>query len=46
MLGCSVNAVALRLHRAKARLRADALVTQHLVAERAQDTRTLNAARN
>ena len=44
VLGCSVNAVALRLHKAKARLRADPLVTEHLFAERAQDTRTLNAA--
>jgi RNA polymerase sigma-70 factor (ECF subfamily) len=36
ILGCSVNAVALRLHKAKARLREDPLVAARLFAERAQ----------
>jgi RNA polymerase sigma-70 factor (ECF subfamily) len=44
ILGCSVNAVALRLHKAKARLREDPLVTQHLFAARAQATLALNVA--
>jgi RNA polymerase sigma-70 factor, ECF subfamily len=47
VLGCSVNAVALRLHRAKARLRADPLVMEHLFARgagRAQASATLEAA--
>ena len=47
VLGCSVNAVALRLHKAKARLRADPLVTEHLFAQgagRAQARATPKAA--
>lgn len=47
VLGCSVNAVALRLHKAKARLRADPLVMEHLFAQgsgRAQASATLEAA--
>jgi RNA polymerase sigma factor (sigma-70 family) len=46
ILGCSVNAVALRLHKAKARLREDPLVTEHLFAERAHAARALNVARS
>jgi RNA polymerase sigma-70 factor (ECF subfamily) len=41
VLGCSANAVALRLHKAKARLREDPLVTQHLFADRASAARAL-----
>ena len=47
VLGCSVNAVALRLHKAKARLQADPLVMEHLFARgpgRAQASATLEAA--
>ncbi len=43
ILGCSVNAVALRLHKAKARLRADPVVTAHLFAERAQSADAVRA---
>ncbi len=42
VLGCSVNAVALRVHKAKARLRDDPLVTQHLFAARAAAARALD----
>ncbi len=42
VLGCSVNAVALRVHKAKARLREDPLVTQHLFAARAAAVRAID----
>jgi RNA polymerase sigma-70 factor (ECF subfamily) len=42
VLGCSVNAVALRVHKAKARLCADPLVTQELFAARAAAARALD----
>jgi RNA polymerase sigma factor (sigma-70 family) len=41
VLGCSVNAVALRLHKAKARLLADPLVTQQLFGARVGAVGTL-----
>jgi RNA polymerase sigma-70 factor (ECF subfamily) len=44
VLGCSANAVALRLHKAKARLREDPLVTQHLFADRAAAARALDGS--
>jgi RNA polymerase sigma-70 factor, ECF subfamily len=43
ILGCSVNAVALRLHKAKARLREDPLVTAHLFAQRAASADAVQA---
>jgi RNA polymerase sigma-70 factor (ECF subfamily) len=42
VLGYSVNAVALRLHKARAQLLADPLVTQHLFAARAKAARALD----
>jgi RNA polymerase sigma factor (sigma-70 family) len=42
VLGCSVNAVALRLHKARARLLADPRVTQQLFADRAEAARALD----
>ncbi len=46
ILGCSVNAVALRLHKAKARLRADPGVSEHLFAERREPSRSASASRS
>lgn len=43
VLGCSVNAVALRLHKAKARLREDPLVSEHLFEARAESAQAVHA---
>jgi RNA polymerase sigma factor (sigma-70 family) len=46
VLGCSVNAVALRLHKAKARLREDPLVMEHLYGVRAESAGPISARRS
>jgi len=45
VLGCSVNAVALRLHKAKARLREDPAVAARLQLSQAEHDRALDAQR-
>jgi RNA polymerase sigma factor (sigma-70 family) len=45
VLGCSVNAVALRFHKAKARLREEPLIADQLPVPQVENDRALNAQR-
>jgi len=45
VLDCSVNAVALRLHKAKTRLREDPLVAAHLQSSQVEHDRAIEAQR-